>query len=305
MGHDTTVILMNRLIRHDHLRSLTGWVLFTIGMIGVFLLVTFPYDHLQARIMAGLSQRTGLLIGAKRWELIWPTGIKWHEVALQRPGFPIVEAEAVEVDISLRSLLHGQPALDGRAWLAPEVDGQGGRIKGTLSLTSWSLNAPAHLVGTIERLDVARWFSPELKRGQMRVEFEHRWKALSSGTEFLHGQGEWQVALTELVFEEARLGEVAVPRVSLSNVEGRLLCKEGTCRIENLRAEGQVGTLAGEGILVLRLPLQESVLTVSSVLTVGQGNRQQVPSLGALPLTSGMPFKMHVSGPLSRLQVSF
>ncbi len=143
-----------------------------------------------------------------------------------------------------------------------------------------------------------------LKQGVMRMEFNQRWNNFTRWASFLEGEGEWQIQLSDLLLGQDPRGATSFPSVTISSVRGRLLCSDGTCDIEALKAKGPGGMLSGQGVLALRLPLQESVLTASFMLTSLEGLKQRVPPYGRLTNDSGTPIKLKVSGPLSKLQIS-
>jgi type II secretion system protein N len=295
---------MNSAISFLRLGARGGWLLYAASMVVVFFMITFPYDQLQARLLADVSRRTGLEIMAEGWQLAWPVGFVWNGVSLIAPGWPRLGADRVQVTVEPLSLLKGRPILEGTAKLSSGPDGQGGLIKGRLALDSWSFGGPAHVNGSIERLALAGLAVPMVRQGTMQAEFDQRWRDPSSAVGILGGEGTWQVEAEGLVLEQVPMGPLLLPSLTASRLKGRLKCKDGACRIETLQGEGPDGTISGEGMLTLKAPLSESALMLSLSVTIAEALKQRFPAAGLVPVSPGTPLKVTLTGPLSRLQIT-
>jgi type II secretion system protein N len=280
-----------------------GWILYTFTMVVICLALTFPYDSLHAMFLLRLSERTGLDIHTERWSLQPPAGVEWIHPSILVPGLERIDAEQIQVEVKLGSLLRGQPVFlwSGRVG---GREGANGRLKGELSLASLSWRGPAQVLGSVEHLDLSHVALPLVKKGLLRGRFERRWTDLSEADRSCLEEGTWHLELTELALEQLPIGPQSLPSLTLSSLSGRLECHSGTCRLESLRGESQDGMFSGEGELVLQDPLSTShlTLTLSVIMTEALKERLHLTSLG--PATPGLPQKITLSGPLSSLQVS-
>src|SRR5690349_7494400 len=86
-----------------------GWLVFTATMIVVCLAMTFPYDSLQAMLLLRLSERTGWDICAERGSLQPPAGMEWLHPSILAPGLARLDAERIQIQIRMSSILRGQP----------------------------------------------------------------------------------------------------------------------------------------------------------------------------------------------------
>ena len=280
-----------------------GWILYTLMMAVICLALTFPYDPLHAMFLLRLSERAGMDIRTEQWGLRWPAGIVWNHPSIHVAGLQRVDAKQIQVDVTLGSLLRGQPVLIWSGHVGGR-DGSNGPIKGELSFASWSWSGPAQVLGSVEQLDLSQLALPLVKKGFLRSRFERRWTDLShAGLSWLE-EGTWHVELSELTLEQLPIGSRAMSLPTLSSLSGRLECHAGRCRVESLRGECQDGMLSGEGELVWHDPLSTShlALTVSVIMTEALKERLHLLSLG--PSTPGLPQKITLSGPLSDLHVS-
>jgi type II secretion system protein N len=280
-----------------------GWMLYTLMMVAIFLAVTFPYEALHAMFLLRLSERTGMEIHTEEWGVRWPAGIIWAHPSIRVAGLQPIEAEQLQVNVKLSSLLRGQPVLVWSGHIGGH-SGPNGPIKGELSLASWSWNGSAQILGSVEQLDLSQLEFPLVKRGVLRGRFERRWTHLSSAGRSLLEEATWHVELSELALEHLPIGPRSISSLTLSSLSGRLECHSATCRIESLRGETQEGMLSGEGELVWHDSLSTShlALTLSVIMTEALKERLHLMSLG--PSTPGLPHKITLSGPLSDLHVS-
>lgn len=281
-----------------------GWGLYVVAMAGVFLVLTFPYDALHANLLLHLDRRTGGEVRAERWYLRWPAGIAWDHLSFAAPGLPRLQADQLQLDLSLMSLLQGTPVLEGTARLVEGDEGTDGLIRTRLLFNSWSLNGPAQVTGTVEQLDLSKLPLTGVKKGILKSQFEQRWSDFSNRDRFLAGDGTWQMELTGVTLEQMRFGPLALPPLTLSSLTGKLDCQAGTCRIQTVKGEGPDGAFSGEGTLIPREPAANSQLTLTVSLTLADALRQRLNLPIFQPGMPAIPLRVTISGPLSNLQVS-
>jgi type II secretion system protein N len=293
---------MNTRLRQMFSRGTMGWLLYAIAALAWFVLLTFPYEQLQARLLNEVSDRTGLEIRAQGWALDWPLGISWTGVSVTAPGLSPMEADQVVLRAGLWPLLQGQMLFDGQIRLSGRQGNAGGLITSQLSLETWSVEGPGRLTGSVEQLNLSGLPLPLVTQGTLRGTFEQRWKKLAGLSEFLHGQGTWQVEVSGLELEQVPIGPLFLPSVTLASLKTRLQCQSGTCKIEGLQGDGPDGTLHGNGILTLRARLSDSRLILPLSLTVTEAFKRRAPVAALLPGLPGAPVIVTLSGSLSHLQ---
>ncbi|HJU06686.1 MAG TPA: type II secretion system protein GspN [Nitrospiraceae bacterium] len=281
-----------------------GWSLYAVAMVALFLMLTFPYDHLHAKLLSLFSERTGLQVSSERWNMLWPAGIEWSNLSVAAPGLPAVRADQVELRATLGGLLQGQPTFEGSGRLGHGSGGAQGLIKTRLTLGSWSLTGPAQIAGSIEQVNLAQLSVPLVKQGVLRTEFNQRWTDLSNEQAFFAGEGTWQIELAGLALEQVPIGAMTIPALMVSTVSGRLVCASGTCRIHGLKGEGPDGAFSAEGVLIPHQPISSSQLTMTLSVTMAETLRQRLNLTGFSLGTPGMPLKLTVSGPIAHLQVA-
>lgn len=299
MGHGFRAVPM--IVRRTQTPAVpVGWLVFTATMIVVCLAITFPYDSLQAMLLLRLSERTGLDIRAERGRLQPPAGMEWLHPSILAPGVARLDAEQIQIQIRMSSILRGQPVFLWSGGVGGE--GANGRLSGELSLASLSGNGPAQVLGSVEHLDLSQVKLPFVKKGWLRGRFERRWTNLSAA-DTSPAEGTYHFELTELALEEVPIGSLGPSSLVLSSLSGRLECHSGACQVDALRGESQDGMFSGEGKLVLHDPLQTSNLTVtlSVIMTEALKERLHLTSLG--PVTPGLPQRITITGPLSNLQL--
>lgn len=298
---------MSEWFDRGRLKAAIGWVLYAGAMLAVFLVITFPFDQLQARVLAELSRSSGLRISAERWSLAWPAGLAWHEVGLAGPDLPRVHLERFELSLLLASLLEGRPGVEGKADVGGGAGAQHGRILSRVTLTSWSQPVLARVAGTAERVDLAKLGVPSFKRGVLRAEFAQQWAGApdpASGSLAPSGEGQAQVELTGVALDSLPIGPVTIPSVEFSRLTVRLQCREASCRIEGLEGQGPDGTVSGTGMLALRSPLGASELTLALTVTVSPDFVRRALPAGFALASPGIPLKLTLLGPLSKLRVT-
>lgn len=269
---------------------------YVLVMVGVFVLVTFPYDKLQARILSDLSRMSGWTIAAGKWTLAWPIGLEWHDVSLIS-GSSRAHLDRVLVTLRPVSLLQGHPTFVGRIENGEgSPNGSPGYVTGSGTFRSWSQPALMRLTGMADRFDIGKLGLPIMKRGLLKGEFDQRWNET--------GDGLWQVELTDVQLETVPIGPTTVPLVRFANLKGRVQCHEGLCRIESLAGAGPDGSLSASGTLGPRTPPVLSELALSLSVTVSPEFAQRASSSGMALAVPGLSLNVNLKGPVSNLQLA-
>jgi type II secretion system protein N len=270
--------------------------LYVLLMVIVFLLVTFPYDKLQARILSDVSRMTGWTIVADKWTLAWPIGLEWRDVSLAA-GSSRAHLDRVLVTLRPASLLQGRPTFVGRIENGEgSPNGTPGYVMGSGTFRSWSQPALIRLTGMADRFDLGKLGLPIMKRGLLKGEFDQRWTEA--------GEGHWQVEFTDLQLETVPIGPATLPSLRFANLKGRAQCHEGLCRIESLAGTGPDGSLSASGTLGPRTPPVLSELALSLSVTVSPEFAQRASSSGMALAVPGLSLNVNLKGPVSNLQLA-
>lgn len=280
-------------------RETLAWTLYALAAFVLFVLLTFPFDRLQARVLDEVARATGWQVAAEDWQPAWPLGLVLNRLTATAPGRPRLEAERLDLQAEPSALLRGRVGLVGQLRLGGAA---GGAINGRLALEGWSAEGAGRLTGMVERLDLAAYAGPVVKQGVLHVTFDQKWHRLDRSRPALQGQGTWQAEVTGLELEQVPLGPLVIPSLTVADLKARLQCQDETCRIEGLQGSGPDGTLTGEGVLTLRQPAAESTVILSLSLTVSEGLKRRFPAAALLPGPPGTPLKITLTGPLSNLQ---
>jgi len=273
------------------------WALYAGLMVVVFVLLTFPYEQLQARVLAELSRTSGWTIAAEQWALAWPLGLEWRDVNLTAPGSSRVRVDRVKLSLLPISVLQGRPSVTARVESGEGPEGGRGYVTGRGTLRGWSRPVLVRLTGTAERFDVGRLGLPGMKRGLLKGEFDQRWNE--------SGEGQWQMEFTDVQLESVPVGPSIVPLVRFSSLKGRVQCREGLCRIESFSGAGPDGTLSGSGTLgPRRNPAVQSELALSVTVTVSPEFAQRASANGMALASPGLSLTVNLRGPVSNLQLA-
>ena len=271
------------------------WSLYACLMVVAFLLLTFPYDQLQARILAEVSRATGWTIVAEHWGLSWPAGLEWRDVSVAGPGAPQVRVDRIRVSLVPASVFQRHPSVTARIESGEGPEGSRGYMIGRGTLRGWSQPVLVRVTGTAERFDVGRLGLPGMKRGLLKGEFDQRWNET--------GEGKWQLEFTDMQLESIPVGPAVLPLVRFSNLKARAQCREGLCQIESFLGTGPDGTLSATGTLGPRNPALKSEVAVAVTLTVSQEFAQRSAASGMALALPGTPLSVNLKGPVSNLQL--
>lgn len=291
MGLDTAAVITGSRVEGMRVKRVASWALFSLAMIVLFVLWLFPYDRLQTWVLHQWHTSTGLTLSTGPWQFVWPLGASADSAALTGPGLPRFEAERVTVRLKPSSLWQPGPSLTGTARLRSTGAGETTTLTGDLTFDAWSWSDSASLTATVDRVDLSKLAVPGLTSGSLRLMAEHRWSKVGNPRDFIQGEGTWHLEGAGVTLEQVPVGGATLPLVRISTLQARLKCRSGTCRLEQAQGEGPDGTLSGDGMLALRLPVSDSIL--DGTFTV------------SLTRPTSLSFRAKVTGPLSNLKWSW
>lgn len=278
------------------LKTAIIWTLYAGVMVVVFVLLTFPYEQFQARVLAELSRASGWSIVAEQWAPVWPFGLEWRGVNLAAPSSPPVRVDRVRVGLLPSSMLKRNPTVMARVESGDGPEGGRGYVTALGTLRGWSRPVIVRMKGTAERFDVGKLGLPGMKHGLLKGEFDQQWNEA--------GEGQWQMELTDLQLESIPVGQAVVPLVRFSSLKGKVQCREQLCRIESFSGTGPDGTLSGSGTLGPRQPAVQSELTLAVTVTISSEFAQRASASGMPFAAAGLPLTVNLRGPVSNLQLA-
>ncbi|GEM_PF-351086 len=301
MGHYRGVVLMFKLVRSPQAKLVAGWTAALFGLVAFFLAVTFPYDVLQARILAEVSGRTGVEINADQWELDWPFGLGWRGVSLFTEENVRVQMDELRVTFNAARALTGRLAADMVASLHGDAPTGGGRATVRVTADSWSGNGAMSAAGRIEHLPLSALGFPVARRGNLSVDFTQRWEGTSaSGME-----GTWTIDMADVSIEQIASDQIRLPSITLAHARMTLQCRAAICRIQELTGDGADGFFHGDGHITLRRPFRNSTLALSVSVTPSPAFAQRAAASGLPLAAAGVPIRVSVNGSIAQPQLTF
>ncbi len=283
----------------ESMRAWLPWSAAALLLFGLFTWLTFPYEALQARILAEVSNRTGWRITPGPWRANGLLGLEWRRLQVHGPSAWRTEVPFLEVEIRPLSLLAGRPLLDASIGLTDQAQAEP-EVRMQMTMKRWSFSQPESLTGTVRRLDLSRLSLPAVKRGALKMDVSHQWTAEAGAGDSAFGQGEWSFEASEVLLERLSVGGVTVPTLELAKVTMRLRCQGTVCQVGQLRGDGPAGSVAGEGSLRLGASVDTSNVALTVTVTPGP----VAASLGLPPGFASAPLRLNVNGPITQPKIT-
>ena len=275
--------------------------LYTLAIFLVCFVATFPHDLLLQRALTGAAAGMPVRIDAGGGSLGWTLayGIDSLRVrARDGDGEPFLLAETLRLAPSRFGLLRGHPyplGIDAALY--------GGALRGVVD------PRPAYFAvnATLEGVDLARytglrpWVDGSIRgrlEGAVALDGGGRGPAAATGTVRLR--------IAELTLEGTKIRGITVPDLHFTDVHLNGTVKGGRLEVEEMAADGQEIGLRGEGNVLLREPLVNSVLGLDLLVTPAAGASDGLKMMiNMLPGSSGEggARRIGVSGTLGRPSV--
>jgi type II secretion system protein N len=249
----------------DWMGSLVGrttllYVGYTAVLFVVFLLLTFPHDLLVRAALSRVNNGpVAVDFGAvnfawfKGYEL---TGMRLRPQTDGQP--PYLECSRVWARPLLSALVRGNPY-----GLALQADLYGGVARGEVKRTD------GQVVGNIEwqdlHVDRYRTLTALLDEGQLAGRVSGQFAFELSGRDWNAGQGSGEISVDGVGLTSAKIGGVTVPDLHLQKTKLKFVVRNGRFEIQEFNASGDL-TVQGSGHIVLRDPVQESVLNLKATI---------------------------------------
>lgn len=271
-------------------------------LFAVFLLVTFPYDVILRRALAGLDGG-GVSVGFQDARFAWHRGIALDRFTLHSAdtaiAAPVLEADHVWVRPSLAALLRGNPyALELRAEL------YGGTARADADFSN------EQMVGRVDldALSLGRYrlLASMLEEGRLggRVDAEFAFETTLAAPDA--GQVLGSVRLTRAAIEAAKIAGFGVPDIHVEAGEVEFAYRNGRLDLSELRAEGKEILLSADGQISLRAPVADSILNLSAIVGPGPEAPDAIRGLLELiprPAGAGSDAPLRITGTIARPRV--
>ncbi len=304
MDHRRRTILILERLGSPQIKRAAGWTAALGGLVAFFLLVTFPYDALQARILAEVSGRTGTDIIANQWEMNWPLSLIWRGVSLVTGEDMRMRMDELRVTFNAASVLTGRLAANMVASLHGDAPSGGGHATIRVTTDSWSGTGPLSVSGRIERLPFSVLNLPAVRRGLLSVDFTQRWEGTSSGGGATVLEGTWTIDAADVSIEQFFSGQLRLPPITLAHARMTVQCRAAVCRIQELTGDGTDGFVHGDGQITLRRPFRNSTLTLSISVTPSPAFVQRATASGLPLAAAGVPIRVSVAGSIAHPQLT-
>ena len=287
------------------LKGPLAWGVVSLACFIVFLFLTFPYGPLQSRLLAELNRSSGWEIRAADWSMGFPVAIEWHDVVLTGPTtVGAISLEAFRTTVGVVQAFLGRLVIDYAVQLPGAGQSGSGRATGSLTSDSWSLQGSVAVNGHLQQIDLATVLKPYVTRGLAQGDFSHRWDSAQGGDAALKGEGTVKIEIKDLEIERIPAGATSIPALTFGRIQATVACREAACDVTELKGDGVDGSFTAQGRMMLRQPLQQSLLDLTVTVVPGAGFAQKAASLSLPPFQPGTPVTFKLVGPVMNARVA-
>jgi len=281
-----------------------GWGLASLACFIVFLFLTFPYGPLQNRLLNELNRASGWEIRAADWSVGLPMTIEWRDLVLAGPTIGTIPVEAVRATIGVLQVFLGRLVIDYVVQLPGGAQAGVGRASGSLTAASWTLQGPVAVNGHLQQLDLATVLKPYVSRGTVQGDFMHQWNSTQGDHAAVKGEGTVKVEIKDLAVERIVAGTSSIPSLTFGQIQASLACRDDACDVTELKGDGVDGSFTAHGHVMLRQPVQQSLLDLTVTVIPGAGFAQKAASLSLPPFQPGTPVTFKLVGPIMNAKVA-
>jgi type II secretion system protein N len=262
-----------------------------------FLVWQFPVEAIQARLLAEIEQRARATVTVQEREWLFPLGISWRGVRLvpRDQADRAIDLETVRVRVALLPLVRRRVEAD-LAWEA-----YGGKARGGFALRREKDGVWTSLDQFGQGFDLAR--IPGLPTGSwsgaLQVDLNGRWL----NDAWWLGDGTGSAEASGVKVDGLMVSGFPVNGIEFDALTAQLALKGGTITLQRLAGRGPLGTVSGDGTVLMRAPWTESVINVTLRLEPSAVAKSRLPML-ALAQAQGGTVTVRLSGRLIRPDVS-
>lgn len=287
------------------LKAPLAWGMVSIACFIVFLFLTFPYGPLQNRVLTELNRSSGWEVRAADWSVGFPVAIEWHDVVLTGPPkFGAISLGQFRTTVGILQAFLGRLVIEYAAQLPAAGQSGSGSATGSLVSDSWSLQGSLAVKGHLQQVDLAAILKPYVTRGVVQADFAHRWDSAQGADAALKGEGTVKVDIKDLELERISAGASSIPALTFVRVQATLACHDAACDVTELKGDGVDGSFTAQGRMMLRQPLQQSLLDLTVTVVPGVGFAQKAASLSLPPFQPGTTVTFKLVGPVTNARVA-
>ena len=132
----------------------------------------------------------------------------------------------------------------------------------------------------------------------------HRWDNAQGAQDALNGEGTVKIEIKDLVIERIAAGTSSMPSLTFGLIQVALACRDATCDVTELKGDGVDGSFTAQGRMMLRQPLQQSLLDLTVTVVPGAGFPQKAAGLSLPPFQPGTPLTFKLVGPIMNARVA-
>ena len=132
----------------------------------------------------------------------------------------------------------------------------------------------------------------------------NRWDSAQGASAALKGEGTVKVEIKDLVVERIATGTSSIPSLTFGLIQAALSCHDGACDVTELKGDGVDGSFTAQGRMMLRQPLQQSLLDLTVTVIPGAGFAQKAAGLSLPPFQPGTPLTFKLVGPIMTARVA-
>jgi type II secretion system protein N len=273
-----------------------AWALGSLASFLLFLLLTFPFGPLQARILSELMRATGGEIRAAEWSPGLPVAVEWRDVSWTKPGSTSIPIQLMRFKVGVLDLLMGRQGIDALLQFPGGGQVGAGKATGTVTAPTWSFLGPVSFKGHVQQIDLAAVAKPFVTKGLLQADITQRWENRGKEGVAFKGEGSWKAEIKELVLDRMPVGPISIPSLSFARVTATVVCHDATCEIIDFKGDGPDGTVTAQGRLLLQQPVQSSTLDLTVTVVAGAGWAQKAANLPIPPLAPGTPLTFKLAG---------
>jgi type II secretion system protein N len=286
----------------SHLRTTLLWCAVGLALTVLFLLLTFPFESVQARLLAQIERQTGAKVQVDQWHVAWPLGLEWNGVRISGRDQQVTRLARIEASLSMTDAFRGTPVGELFFWLEDKGEPAPARTK--VVFTGWDFKSAAVLEGSADRVELSKLIGAPLRGGRLKGQFRFSGSSSDHAPGFGIGDGEMTFDATDVSVEPISAQGARMPEWGLAVVHGKVTCAGEICRIAELRGNGPDGSVVGSGRVTQGRSLDEARLDLALTITCSPSLSQRMAAVGGFPLPPGTPITVRLVGPIARPQLS-
>jgi len=269
-----------------------------------FLFLTFPFQALQARILAEITRATGWDVRAADWSVELPLGVTWRDLMVSKATAAPFPIESMTMKVDLWAQLTGHRTVDALVHFPGSAQPGSARATGTVTASSWSFQGPTTVKAHLQQIELPSFLKPLVTKGLLRADVNQAWIGNPDGTVLFKGDGMWKAEVADLTLEQIPAGPGRIPSLTFHRVMLTVMCHNDQCDVKDFNGEGPDGSISGQGRLRLMQPIQHTELELTLTVQAGAGWAQKSAGLPLPPLPPGTSLTFKVLGTVANPRLS-